>query len=212
MKNQYWSQLNRKQKVDYYFQYYFSWTLAAIAVIAFVALYAYQVLSKVSPDMYVISVGDTLPDVEKQDMLVDFISENVADINDDDKRHIDYNAIHYNTEASATEENQMHLQKYVTLLGEGEPRLLIMDKSHYEAALVDEQFDGFLTDLSYLTDKHYKNYAIPVSETTLFDEEGLDFFDEYYVVLTQIGGGKKESGINLDRHNGGKQFIADILK
>lgn len=211
MKNKYWSQLNRKQKIDYYFQYYFSWTLAAVVVIGFVAFYAYQVLSKIPPDMYVVSVGQNLPDVNVQKELTQYVADNINDIISDDEKYVEFTPIAYNVEVN-NDQNMMYMQKYMTLLGEGDPRLLIMDKIHYESALVDEQFEGFLTDLSDLTDKHYKKFAIPVSETTLFDEEGLGFFDEYYVVLTQIGGGKKESGKNLDRWNGGKQFIADILK
>ena len=211
MKNKYWSQLNRKQKIDYYFQYYFSWTLAAVVVIGFVAFYAYQVLSKIPPDMYVVSVGQNLPDVNVQKELTQYVADNINDIISDDEKYVEFTPIAYNVEVN-NDQNMMYMQKYMTLLGEGDPRLLIMDKIHYESALVDEQFEGFLTDLSDLTDKHYKKFAISVSETTLFDEEGLGFFDEYYVVLTQIGGGKKESGKNLDRWNGGKQFIADILK
>jgi len=211
MKNKYWSQLNRKQKIDYYFQYYFSWTLAAIAVIAFVAFYAYQVLSKIPPDISVITVGEIPADSDTQTALVDYITANIDDIIADEEKYVEYNPISYNL-AQKNEQNLMHMNKYMALLGEGDPKLLIMDKTHYESALIDEQFDGFLTDLSDLTDNHYKKYAIPVSETKLFDDEGLDFFDEYYVVLTQIGGGKEESGKNLNRWNGAKQFINDILK
>ncbi len=211
MKNKYWSQLNRKQKIDYYFQYYFSWTLAAIAVIAFVAFYAYQVLSKIPPDISVITVGEYPPGDDSKEALVEYITDNIADIIPDEKKYVEYNYIAYNLEHK-NEQNMMHMNKYMALLGEGDPKLLIMDKTHYESALNDEQFDGFLTDLSDITDKNYKKYAIPISETKLFDQEGLDFFDEYYVVLTQIGGGKKEDGKNLDRFNGAKDFVAEILK
>lgn len=212
MKNIYWSKLTKKQKIDYYFQYYFGWTMLAVVAVLFVAFYAWQVLSQEKPDLYVISIGNSYPDDEVTDTLISYLKNTANDTDGSGAVYIDYNTILDNIATVGAESNYMYQQKYLTLLGEGHSRVILMDKDHYEATLVDDQFDGFLTDLTGISDSVYKRYAIPVEATSIYDEDGLDFYSDYYIVLTQIGGNKKEKGINIERFNTGKQLIADILK
>ena len=162
------------------FWYYYKWhTIIAIALVPIIVIAVLQLRGNVSPDAYIMYVGQSAIDVKSKDEMAAMAAEDVYDQNGDGKSYVALLEITVvsgdNIPYTAYETNVDANKRFMTELASGDSVVYLLDEPFFARA-ADE---GLLCPLSEIIDpallpeNMYDECAVRVSELDYFRREGF---------------------------------------
>ncbi len=198
-----------KEWYGYIWDYYKAHILIGIGAVIFITVLAVNMLTSIKFDTNINFVAKTSLSAEKSEQLANECSLNSDDLNENGRVDIAINQLNF------TEENMQNSEMHQALLN----KLMVLLNSADELLfIVDEQMLPQVAGTQYSQDIFYKvtewnseqlaldnEYAMPLSNSTVLKELGIDGTDLYVLVAKT----DHESGFKPEEENAIK--IAEFL-
>lgn len=201
------------KKLGYWFKnvywYHFkTHTYLAVVAIIILTIFICDIVNRIDNDFDFVLLGESPIESEKMELLSEYFSARIPDINDDGKITVGYQMLYTGQDGQYDELAIANEKKLEVSFADDRYVLYIMDKEHMENFAAKGAFEP----LESFDIKSENQFCVPISQSDAFIKIGIpsDGSDTWYVGLKVITKERAEDAQTMKKYHAAAELIEEL--